>query len=155
MRAVGRQRRRARRHVRDPQQKRQHRDRLGRRQTLRRRRRHRVDAIEEPSQIYTGWTTIPLNQEPYAYEAGFVVRRLIQDQITGASGAASTPLLMWGPYLWADGMTPRKRDGLVYERRDLLEDGTHPSDSGGRKIADLLLEFFPTDPLTRTWYSRN
>ena len=115
------------------------------------------------SRIYAGWTTIPLNPEPYAYEGAFVVRWLIQDQIKGdpglnfdpRTGDVKAPLLLWGPYLWADGTTPRKADGLIYERKDLLEDGTHPSDSGQRKVADMLLAFFRTDPLARTWYLRN
>jgi hypothetical protein len=115
------------------------------------------------SRNYSGWTTIPLNPEPYAYEGAFVVRWLIQDQINGDPdlnfdpnrGAVRAPLLLWGPYLWADGTTPRKADGLVYERNDLLEDGTFPSDSGGLKIAGMLLAFFRTDPLARTWYSDN
>jgi hypothetical protein len=115
------------------------------------------------SRIYAGWTTIPLNPEPYAYEGAFVVRWLIQDQIAGdpglnfdpSEGAVKAPLLLWGPYLWADGTTPRKADGLIYERKDLLGDGTHPSDSGRRKIAEMLLAFFRTDPLARTWYLRN
>jgi hypothetical protein len=115
------------------------------------------------SRIYAGWTTIPLNPEPYAYEAAFVVRWLIQDQITGepglnfdpGQGAVTAPLLLWGPYLWADGTTPRKADGLIYERTDLREDGTFPSESGQRKVADMLLAFFRTDPLARTWYLKN
>jgi hypothetical protein len=94
---------------------------------------------------------------------GGVVRWLIQDQINGdldlnfdpGKGAVKAPLLLWGPYLWADGMTPRKADGLIYERKDLLEDGTFPSDSGRRKVADMLLAFFRTDPLARSWYLRN
>lgn len=113
------------------------------------------------SRIYGGWTTIPLNPEPYAYEGAFVVRWLIQDQIKGdpalnfdpGAGAVNAPLLLWGPYLWADGTTPRQADGLIYERNDLLEDGTFPSDSGQRKVAGMLLAFFRTDPLARTWYS--
>ena len=60
------------------------------------------------------------------------------------------PLLLWGPYLWADGTTPRKGDGLVWERADLAADGTHPSPSGRRKVAEMLLEYFQTDPVART-----
>jgi hypothetical protein len=115
------------------------------------------------SRIYGGWTTIPLNPEPYAYEGAFVVRWLIQDQMKGdpdlnfdsSKGPVTAPLLLWGPYLWADGIIPRRADGLTYERMDLLEDGTHPSDSGRRKIAAMLLAFFRTDPLARTWFLRN
>jgi hypothetical protein len=70
-----------------------------------------------------------------------------------AKGTVRSPLLLWGPYLWADGKTPRKSDGLVWLREDLAADGTHPSDTNGTvKVARLLLNFFRTDPLARTWY---
>ena len=62
------------------------------------------------SRIYAGYATTHLNPEPYAYESAFVVRWLIQDQIKGESGAAKPPLLLWGPYLWADGEKGRKSD---------------------------------------------
>jgi hypothetical protein len=91
-----------------------------------------------------------------------VVRWLIQDQIKGegslnydpAKGVVKAPLVLWGPYLWADGTMPRKQDGLTYEAKDFLLDGTHPSDSGCQKVANLLLRFFQTDRLARTWYLR-
>ena len=36
---------------------------------------------------------------------------------------------------------------------DLVErDGTHPSDSGRRKVADMLMNFFRTDPFAKGWY---
>jgi len=114
------------------------------------------------SRIYGGWTTTPLNPEPYAYEGAFVVRWLILDQIKGegslnynpAKGVVKASLVLWGPYLWADGTTPRKQDGLTYEAKDFDLDGTHPSDSGRQKVASLLLRFFQTDRLARTWYLR-
>lgn len=112
------------------------------------------------SRIYGGWTTQPLNPEPYAYEGAFPVRWLIQDQIKGearlnfdpARGSVKAPVLLWGPYLWADGTTPRKSDGLIYERADLVVDGTHPSQSGRQKVAHMLLRFFQTDSLASIWY---
>jgi hypothetical protein len=115
------------------------------------------------SRIYGGWTTVPLNPEPYAYEGAFVVRWLIQDQMNGqprlnhdaAKGPVRAPVLLWGPYLWADGTTPRKSDGLTYESKDVEVDGTHPSESGRQKVAVLLLLFFQTDPLASTWYLKN
>ena len=112
------------------------------------------------SRIYGGYSTGRLNPEPYSYEGAFVVRWLIQDQIKGDAGlnydaergAVKAPLLLWGPYLWADGVTPRKGDGLVWERTDLAADGVHPSRSGRQKVADQLLKFFKTDANAKTWF---
>ncbi len=114
------------------------------------------------SRIYAGYATTPLNPEPYAYEGAFSVRWVIQAQIKADNpqlnfdpkrGEALSPLVLWGPYLWADGVKPRKTDGLVYTREDLREDGTHPSDSGRRKVADRLLKFMKTDETARRWFS--
>ncbi len=113
------------------------------------------------SRIYGGYALTGLNPEPYAYEEAFSMRWLIQDQIAGkpelnydaTKGAVKSPLLLWGPYLWADGETPRKADGLVYKREDLTDkDGTHPTDSARQKVAELLLKFFKTDPTAKTWF---
>jgi hypothetical protein len=112
------------------------------------------------SRIYAGYALWPLNPEPYAYESGFAVRWLIQDQIGGdrhlnfdpARGEAEAPLLLWGPYLWADGVKGRRADDLVWRREDLAGDGTHPSPSGQRKVAELLLRFFKTDATAKTWF---
>ncbi|QDU31811.1 hypothetical protein ETAA8_69710 [Anatilimnocola aggregata] len=113
------------------------------------------------SRIYAGYATTPLNPEPYAYESAFVVRWLIQDQIKGSDtltagndATAKAPVLLWGPYLWADGTTPRATDKLVYLREDLANDGTHPSEQGRRKVAQQLLDFFKTDELARVWFRK-
>jgi hypothetical protein len=113
------------------------------------------------SRIYGGYATTPLNPEPYAYESALAVRWLILDQIKGepalnfdaSRGPVKAPLLLWGPYLWADGTTPRKADGLLWRRDDLAKDGTHPSQAGREKVAKLLLEFFKTDPLAKPWFT--
>ena len=114
------------------------------------------------SRIYAGYATTALNPEPYAYEEAFAMRWLIQDQMAGkpelnydaARGPVKSPLLLWGPYLWADGETPRKADGLIYKREDLREnDGTHPSDTARQKVADLLLKFLKTDATAKTWFT--
>ena len=115
------------------------------------------------SRIYGGYADGRLNPEPYAYEGAFVVRWLIQSQLAADAdlnydserGEVKSPLLLWGPYFWADGITPRKSDGLVWERRDLAGDGTHPSHTGRQKVAEQLLSFFKTDAHTRTWFLRN
>lgn len=112
------------------------------------------------SRIYGGYATTNLNPEPYAYESAFTVRWLIQDQLKGnlalnydsAKGEVKAPVILWGPYLWADGTSPRKSDGLVYTKEDFGADGTHPSNSGRIKVAKQLLEFFKTNPLAQPWF---
>lgn len=113
------------------------------------------------SRIYGGYTSGGLNPEPYAYESAFVCRWLIQDQIQGdkelnydsARGDVKAPLLLWGPYFWGDGITPRKADGLVWKREDLGGDGTHPSNTGREKVAQMLLDFCKTSPLAKPWFA--
>ena len=114
------------------------------------------------SRIYGGYAMSPLNPEPYAYESGFVVRWLIQRQMKRDKalnydpkrGEVRAPVLLWGPYLWADGVTPRKADGLVYRRDDLGPDGTHPSPTGREKVAKLMLDFYKTDSLAKSWFAK-
>ena len=112
------------------------------------------------SRIYAGYATTSLNPEPYAYEGAFSIRWIIDAQVKGdpklnadaARGPVQSPVVLWGPYLWADGTTPRK-DGLVWNRSDLRDtDGTHPSPSGQQKVADMLMAFFHSDPYARSWY---
>ena len=112
------------------------------------------------SRIYGGYSSGGLNPEPYAYESAFPVRWLIQRQINGDDALVHdgdkprAPVLLWGPYLWADGVTPRQADKLVYTREDLAADGTHPSPTGRRKVASVMLDFFKTDPLTKSWFAK-
>jgi hypothetical protein len=112
------------------------------------------------SRIYAGYATTPLNPEPYAYEGAFSMRWIIDSQVKGdpqlnydaSRGEVKAPVVLWGPYLWGDGTTPRK-DGLVWNRDDLIErDGTHPSETGRKKVADLLMAFFHSDPFAKSWY---
>jgi hypothetical protein len=112
------------------------------------------------SRIYAGYAKSNLNPEPYAYEGAFSMRWLIQDQLKGApelnfdpgKGEVKAPLLLWGPYLWADGTNARKCDGLTYEESDLGRDGTHPSDAGRDKVARQLQKFFKADPYVGRWF---
>jgi hypothetical protein len=112
------------------------------------------------SRIYAGYAVMPLNPEPYAYESAFAVRWLVEDQIGSkrhlnfdpARGEVKAPLLLWGPYLWADGVKGRKVDDLIWKREDLGGDGTHPSPTGQRKVAELLLRFFKTDATANAWF---
>lgn len=109
------------------------------------------------SRTYGGYATTTLNPEPYAYETGFSVQWLIDEQIKGDSALSYSspqpraPWLAWGPYLWGSGETPRW-DGLIWSRDDFGNDGTHPTDKGRAKVARLLLEFFSTDETTTPWF---
>jgi hypothetical protein len=108
------------------------------------------------SRIFSGYSLIRLSPEPFAYEGAFSNRWLIEDQINGGGATGVTyenaPVLLWGPYLWADGTQPRS-DGLTWECNDFVEDGVHPTDAGRQKVADMMLDFFMNDPLTRVWFS--
>jgi hypothetical protein len=111
------------------------------------------------SRIYGGYATGALNPEPYAYETGFSVRWIIEDQLNGAPGlnfdpargAVSAPWVAWGPYLWADGLRARG-DGLTWSCSDMEADGVHPAPSAERKVADMLLAFFKSDTTAREWF---
>jgi Cu/Ag efflux protein CusF len=113
------------------------------------------------SRICAAFAKTLLNPEPYAYESGFAVRWLIEEQIKGEpalnydldKGPVKAPWLAWGPYLWANGVSKRA-DGLSYEESDFAADGTHPSESGRRKVARQLLQFFQNDPTARPWFVR-
>ncbi len=112
------------------------------------------------SRIYAGYASTALNPEAYAYESGFAVKWLIEGQIAGedslnhdaGQGPVEAPWLAWGPYLWADGLTPRPGDGLTYACSDFSADGTHPATSGRIKVANLLLDFLQTDATAQPWY---
>lgn len=108
------------------------------------------------SRIWAGNAKGGLNPEPYAYESAFAVRHLIQQQIQGASqlAAEKSPVLLWGPYLWAEGEKGRRFDDLKWEPGDFSGDGVHPSQSGREKVARLLLDFFSADPLAKSWFAK-
>jgi hypothetical protein len=95
------------------------------------------------------------NNEPLAYWTGFAVKWLIEDQLEGDpalrfDGGGPAPWIGWGPYLWADGTTPRS-DGLTWECFD-FSGGLEIGGPGAMKAAQLLLEFFQSDPTARPWF---
>ncbi len=116
------------------------------------------------SRVYGGYATTPTNPEPYAHEEGFSFKWLIQAQITQMRGGPTDPLagsldyragiapvLIWGPYLWANGMMARS-DGLFWAPSDFEPDGTHPGPTGEYKVGLLLLDYFKTAPAARCWF---
>ena len=112
------------------------------------------------SRIYAGYATTALNPEPFAYESGYSVKWLVDQQMRGDSalnfdpkkGPVRSAWLAWGPYLWADGLKGRKLDSLTWECKDFNSDGTHPSTSGRLKVAQLLDQHFKTHITTKPWY---
>jgi hypothetical protein len=119
------------------------------------------------SRVYGGYSTTDWNPEPYAYEEGFSVRWAIESQINEMRGQLAdshagtlnyakkaAPVILWGPYLWANGTTPRT-DGFFWDRADFEPDGVHPSQSGETKVAGMLLNFFKTSQYTRCWFLAN
>lgn len=112
------------------------------------------------NRTYAGYSKGALNPEPYAYENAFSVKWLIDAQIKGdkeltadaTKGAVKAPVLLWGPYLWADGKTARKDDGFTWQPEDVAPDGTHQSPAGSKKIGELMLKFFKNDPYSKSWF---
>ena len=110
------------------------------------------------SRTYGGYSG--RHPEPESFATAFSVRWIIQDQTAGKPelnwdpdlGAVQAPLVLWGPYLWADGVSPRKQDDLVWERSDFVDDGTHPSEQGKAKVVKMLTEFFTADPNAKGWF---
>ena len=103
------------------------------------------------SRTYGGYSQSDLSPEPIAYESAFAVKWLIEERINTPSPDRSIPWVSWGPYLWADGLTPRS-DGLIWERSDFETDGVHMSPQGALKVATILLEFFQKDTAAKRWF---
>jgi len=107
---------------------------------------------------YGGYSTSVNNPEPYAYRSGFAVKWMVERQIQGEPalnfhpdrGPVRVPWMDWGPYPWADGLTPRG-DGLFWEARDFQPDGTHPTRRGTLKLAGPWVTLMRTSPLTSPW----
>ena len=112
------------------------------------------------SRIYGGYTSSPQRGEPSTYESGFAIRNLIAAQIAGdptlnadpGAGTVEAPVLLWGPYLWANGIVPRASDGLTWLTGDYESDFVHPSPLGEQKVATRLSAYFNNDATTTPWY---
>ena len=103
------------------------------------------------SRIYGGYSETDLSPEPIAHESAFAVKWLIEERINNPGSDRWIPWVSWGPYLWANGLTPRS-DGLIWERSDFGPDGVHPSAQGVLKVATMLLEFFQNDTAAKSWF---
>lgn len=91
-----------------------------------------------------------------AYEHGFGVKWLIEDQINGDprldyGDSGPAPWLSWGAYIWADGLAGRS-DGLTWACSDFQSDGIHPATSGREKVKGQLLGVFSKDPTATPWF---
>jgi hypothetical protein len=126
-----------------------------------------VKVVYLTSRVYAGYATTQLNPEPYAYENGFSLKWLIEQQINGDASlafngtGAPAPWIAWGPYMWTDGLgsdgvvggVPGRSDGLEWMLSDMANDGTHPSQpQGATKVAQLLLDFFKADTIAAMWF---
>ncbi|MGH9493742.1 MAG: choice-of-anchor D domain-containing protein [Candidatus Sulfotelmatobacter sp.] len=111
---------------------------------------------------YTGYSNGVVQEynEPFAYEAGFGVKLAIQDQLNGinnvnfdpSKGTVVAPWMAWGPYYWANGLTPNS-DSTVWACTDLMSDGTHPAAPAGRiKASGRVLNFMKTDDTASPWF---
>lgn len=103
------------------------------------------------SRTYGGYSESTLSPEPVAYQSAFAFKWLIEERIKNPSSDRLIPWVSWGPYLWANGATPRS-DGLSWEHSDFEPDGIHPSAQGVLKVATKLFEFFQSDPSAQPWF---
>lgn len=111
------------------------------------------------SRTYGGWNSAPDRGEPLSYETAFAYRDLIEEQSSGSAalntdpdvGPVEAPVLLWGPYLWARGTTPRASDGLTWQLSDVEPDHVHPAASGETKAALQLTHFIAAEPTAAPW----
>lgn len=104
--------------------------------------------------------------EPVSYENGFANKWLIENQIVGdpllnwdpARGPVLAPLLVWGPYLWADGLNPNgtgNSAGLSWCACDYEQCfDRHLDEVGEEKVWQLMHDQLRAEPLGRAWYVR-
>jgi len=118
------------------------------------------------SRIYGGFARIAAHTEPFAFEAGYATKWVVETQIRQMRGEAaphsvptgdlkypaSAPWIAWGPYLWSGMINNKRSDGLFYEAADFEADGFHPALGAESKVAGMLMEFFETTPQTKCWF---
>jgi hypothetical protein len=114
------------------------------------------------SRIYAGYANTNQSPEPYAYEYGFGVKWLINQQMlqreTGVIDPfvgdllTGVPWIDWGPYLWGnDSNNIPGSLALSWVPDDFSSDGIHPSSLGVTQVGGALLNFFLNSPST-PWF---
>ncbi len=111
-----------------------------------------------------------LHPEPFAYESGYSVKWLIEEQVNQeATGVidpsvgdirysnGSAAWLGWGAYIWTDDGNPRSTDGYSMDDRDLADDCTHPGNAPKTTMPKLMDYFkgrgnFPENDVTSQWF---
>ncbi len=113
-----------------------------------------VQAVFNSSRIWGGYVTgekQAARGEPISYEGGFATNTVIEQFQQGQLPNAP-PWIGWGPYIWANGLTPNG-SGIFWDRTDFQGnngDNQHPSINGSTKVADALHDFF----MQYDWYKQ-
>jgi hypothetical protein len=103
------------------------------------------------SDEFSGYVKRNTLREPESYESAFGVREFIRRHESDRDG----PTVLWGPYLWADGDTPRD-DGLTWLPDDFqAKDGVHPTLSGSFKVAEQMMAVLHGPTAASLWYFRS
>jgi hypothetical protein len=121
-----------------------------------------VQQVFISSRIYAGYANTDQSPEPYAYEYGFGVKWLINQQMlqreTGVIDPfvgdllTGVPWIDWGPYLWGnDSNNIPGSLALNWAPDDFSPDGIHPSSLGVTQVGGALLNFFLNSPST-PWF---
>lgn len=108
------------------------------------------------SRVFGGWSCAPTGndyREPVAYEEGFAVKWLIDDQITGrdpdlrfAGENAPAPWIAWGPYLW---------DAQKWTQDLFKSDGVHMCEKGTSLAGQMWFDFLMKDNTARPWFAKS
>ena len=110
-----------------------------------------VQAVFHSSRIWGGYVSEnkqAARGEPISYEGGYAINTVIEQYKAGE--LTGTPWIGWGPYIWANGLTPNA-SGIFWDLSDFQDGGVnqHPSINGATKVADALHEFF----MQFDWYA--
>lgn len=97
------------------------------------------------------------HSEPRPYQHGWAVKWLIEAQSAGRADlrfegeGAVVPLSAWATYFWTNGDDPRA-DGYRWTRDEVVKDGVHLTDSGLKRVAKELTDFWSRDAFAQRWF---